>query len=542
MMSTTPSFRLTLLSKLRLPSPLARGAQRDRCAVSEADALPVDATTTSTLTSATVVEPPGPLLSAPSSGNFRPEEIPRYVERNLPFSQSRNKVAVYHNQGFRIGRLVRHDLFHILLRLKLYISLTMLLFVWTVAVVLFAALYLGIDRRDVDTTCSLFGVNGPINFHGAFAFSLQTTTTVGYTLPAGSNAFFEHCPSLQTLIYAQSVWSSFFNAFLLAFLYSRVARAESRTAQVLFSDKAIVSVVSQPGHTADPTDSSGNGTAAAISSSSPTSPSAATPALSQQVRFQVRVYDVDAKHPVVEARCRMYAVLRNRAVPRPLRLLQPNDEVGAPLFLSLPSVISHHIDPYSALHPPSTLPVATAGLNLRQVDSLISNREEVCCPICGESYGTHQRFVNHVNQHVRNETAFNYPIEGTHRSLTPELLLPPPQPSLSELQTYFQQSVAEIIVTVSGQDPLTSGSFQALQSYRCEDIVWDAGAVFHPCIVADYDAESMRVDLDRFHQVDDAAYLTTQSERSRQHCTSHSLRASDQFFAGYDTPAPPPSQ
>jgi hypothetical protein len=167
---------------------------------------------------------------------------PRYVQRNLPDHQSRNMVGVTHNQGWRIGKLVRHDLFHFLLRLKLFETLPLLLLIWSLAILIFAGLYFAADRAVAgNNVCSLFGAAGPITYQGAFAFSLQTCTTVGYTLPAGSNAFFENCPTLQTLIFLQSCFSLLANSWLLAFVYSRVGRAESRSVQLSFSNKAVVS-------------------------------------------------------------------------------------------------------------------------------------------------------------------------------------------------------------------------------------------------------------------------------------------------------------
>lgn len=380
-------------------------------------------------------------------------------------------VAVTHNQGWRIGKLVRHDLFHFLLRRKLYQTLSLLLSVWTLAIMIFAGLYFATDRAvEGDHVCSLFGAAGPITYQGAFAFSLQTCTTVGYTLPAGSNAFFEQCATLQTLIFLQSCWSLIFNACLLGLCYNRVSRAESRSVQMNFSDKAIVS---------------------------------RTP--SGQIRFQVRLYDVDAKHPVVEAKCRVYAVLKERSVPIQMRLIQPNDELGAPLFLSLPCVVAHHIDHYSAIHPPVELPIETSGLTLRQADSCASGREEVTCPVCGESFGTVPRWRNHVRNAVRIEANANYPVEGTHRELTAEQLEKHPgshpEVDLPDVCTYFRDHVAEVIVVVSAQDPLTSGSFQALQSYRFEDIVFDANASFEPCIYIEKKRGKFMVDLERFHFV-----------------------------------------
>jgi hypothetical protein len=88
------------------------------------------------------------------------------------------------------------------------------------------------------------------------------------------------------------LFSMMFNAFLIAFFYSRIARCDQRGAQVILSKKALLTVVEG------------------------------------QVYFQVRVYDVDAANPVIEARIRMYAVMKSRPVPRPLRILDPNDELG----------------------------------------------------------------------------------------------------------------------------------------------------------------------------------------------------------------------
>ena len=120
-----------------------------------------------------------------------------------------------------------------------------------------------------------------------------------------------------------------------------------------------------------------------------------------QIRFQVRAYDVDAAHPVIEAHIRMYAVTKGRPVPRPLRILQPDDELGGMLFLSVPTVVSHQVDVYSILHPPVETPIRPCGLLLRSVDSETCNREEMICPVCGESYGTYERLAKsrHVSTH-----------------------------------------------------------------------------------------------------------------------------------------------
>lgn len=174
-----------------------------------------------------------------------------------------------------------------------------------------------------------------------------------------------------------------------------------------------------------------------------------------QVRFQMRVYDIDARKPVVEAHIRLYAVAKRRPVPRPLRLIQPNDDYGAMLFLSFPYVVSHHIDIYSMLHPPIRKKpgsIDPSGLFLRQVDSVNGSREDFICHICGESYPTHQCWVDHVQYQQILEKKDEYPIEGTHLSVTDEDLTPPVDPAKNfrRLKEYFRKEISEVICVVEG--------------------------------------------------------------------------------------------
>jgi hypothetical protein len=104
-------------------------------------------------------------------------QLARLVRRDLPFSQSRNRVHVGHNHGFKIWRLLRYDWFHVILRYPPGISLLVLLSIWTCFVILFAYLYVEVDNRDPNVDCGLGIVGDPINFGQAFSFSLETTTT-----------------------------------------------------------------------------------------------------------------------------------------------------------------------------------------------------------------------------------------------------------------------------------------------------------------------------------------------------------------------------
>jgi hypothetical protein len=280
-------------------------------------------------------------------------EIPRLVRRDLPAFQSNNRFHVKQRLTRAQWWLLRHDWFHVFLNRPAFFVVFIMLVIWTLMIVVFGAVYIRLDKMSPYETCGMGNGGNPITFRAAFAFSLQTCTTVGksslalcytnqlrklmgalrifcegYTLPYGSNAFFEKCPGLQITMYVQMVWSMMFNAFLFAFFYTSLAKSSARGIQVLFSNKAIVSTEGD------------------------------------QVRLQIRIYDLDPTHPVVEAHVRLYAWTKHRPVPRPLRLLQPNDELGALLYMSMPTVVTHHIDTYSMLHPTSNVefPVAPSGL------------------------------------------------------------------------------------------------------------------------------------------------------------------------------------
>ena len=429
------------------------------------------------------------------------ESLPRLVKRNQPFYQSSNKIYVKHNQGTKIYALLRFNWFHVFLRWPTKYSLTLLLSVWTATILFFAGLYLVYDANNDAAPCALGGVlddygglesNIPkMHFSTAFAFSLETCTTVGYGLPNGINAFFEQgCGGLQLIIYFQMAWSMIFNAFLITFIYNRLGRSEARSIQVLFSNKALVSIVDD------------------------------------QVRFQVRLFDCDTKHPVVEAHVRMYCVMKQRPVPRPLRILQPDDDLGAMLFLSFPSVVSHNIDMYSLLHPPvASFLMKPKGLVLRQVDGQTNNRDDIICPVCGESYGTFDRWLNHVRYQQIAEEKDDFPVNGTHLSLDMnEIEKEPytkPIQDIESLKQYFRNNVSEILCLVEGIDPMQSGTFQALQSYRFEDIEWESYAQFSPCltVAAVRKEEIFVVDLDRYHAVvpdPEAAEAAKQAQEEEQ--------------------------
>ena len=501
-----------------------------------------------------------PKVTNPSS--LESSGLPRLVLRDRPFFQSGNKLFIQHNkQGFKILKLLRHNWFHYFLRFPTKWSLLVLMSFWTIVIVIFAGLYMIYDRADNQVACQL-GVSAdePMLFGAAFAFSLETCTTVGYGLPHGGNSFFEEgCHSLQIIIYFQMAFSLLFNAFLITFVYNRLGRSELRGTQVIYSQKALVSIVSG------------------------------------QVRFQIRVFDADAKYPVVEAHIRMYCVMTDRPVPRPLRLLQPDDDLGGVLFLSFPTVASHHIDLYSLLHPPTpspnsddtngtttfghnnnntnnnhdhySIPNRPSGLVLREADGTTGSRDDFICPICAESYGTRERWIRHVRYQQIVEEKDEYPTVGTHLSLdvdelsrnsqqypdesvtvsrrtldNEEELKEKEQALLFQMKEYFQQHVSEVICVVEGIDPIQSGTFQALQSYRTDDIVWDTDGQFAPCLSVVRSSSKktkaqriFQVDLDRYHDIVQGALSSKGNQSQQRRDKMKSTRAGDSLFGASPT-------
>ena len=172
-------------------------------------------------------------------------DLPRMVHRNLPFYQSRNRVKVKNSAYKLLWRLMILDWFHTLLRLPAYLSISFLLFLWVLLVAFYAFIYWYLDNIQYGhIDCGLGPTpQAPIAFMGAFAFSLETCTTVGYGLPGASDAFFEEgCELLVITIFAQMMWSMMFNAFLFSFFFSLMSKSEFRSSQIIFTNKLLINV------------------------------------------------------------------------------------------------------------------------------------------------------------------------------------------------------------------------------------------------------------------------------------------------------------
>jgi hypothetical protein len=166
------------------------------------------------------------------------------------------------------------------------------------------------------------------------------------------------------------------------------------------------------------------------------------------------------------------------------------------LLTSLPVEVDHIVDHHSALSPRKTFPLRmdSRGLVLRSADSGTGNREEVVCPVCGESYGTYERLWKHVQYNRIVEERDDYPRETTHLGFEMPVISPI---NLQEVKFHVENFISEIVVVVEGIDPQVSGTFQALQSYKYEDVVWEGS--FEPCLSVRQN--KFVVDLEAFHRV-----------------------------------------
>jgi len=398
--------------------------------------------------------------------------LPRLITRDYPYNQSSNRVQVFNENSKAIFWLYVRDWFHVMLRVPWYFSFFCVIFVWYLMIWVFAAVFVLVDSNTFNRNkdCGLGEPGIPITMATAYAFSLETCTTVGYGLPGSANGFFEsNCKGVQIAITLQMIWSMLSNAFLVSFFFTQMSKSEMRSIQIIFSKKLCVNVVDG------------------------------------KVCINIRCYDLDSAHPLVECHARMY-LMDHQMKFQPLRLLEPNDNLGGVLYPSAPTTIIHHIDHHSALSPRSMpLVVSNHGLHLRSVDSGAGNREEILCPVCGESYGSYERLQKHINYARIVESQDDYPVEGTHLGFE----MPDTSPlTLAEAQRHIESKLSEIVVVVEAIDPQLSGTFQALQSYKYDDI--EFGADFENCM-STKDNKFM-VDLMKFHGIiyDDGMYASSE--------------------------------
>ncbi|XP_072036151.1 ATP-sensitive inward rectifier potassium channel 12-like [Amphiura filiformis] len=75
-------------------------------------------------------------------------------------------------------------------------------------------------------------------FTGAFLFSVETQTTIGY----GFRSVTEACPHAVLLVVIQSVISCLIDAIMIGCLFAKIARPKKRAATLKFSEKAVIAM------------------------------------------------------------------------------------------------------------------------------------------------------------------------------------------------------------------------------------------------------------------------------------------------------------
>mmetsp|Transcript_65983 Transcript_65983/g.206739 ORF Transcript_65983/g.206739 Transcript_65983/m.206739 type:complete len:271 (+) Transcript_65983:2-814(+) len=209
----------------------------------------------------------------------------------------------------------------------------------------------------------------------------------------------------------------------------------------------------------------------------------------------------------------------------PMRLEQPDDELGGSLLLTLPTTVVHRIDAWSPLAPQHLKPQdfdtgrypsrqasrsfdatprstvsdtsksegtssasasdgpavfadpkrglehlrlpAWPGTLKRQVDCETGGRDSCVCQTCGSSFATAWMLERHCRYSARSDALSGFPPELCHQELTAEELesLTHLDPDRWEIKEHFSSHYLEVVVIVEGIEPTTSSSLQARHSY-----------------------------------------------------------------------------
>jgi len=266
-------------------------------------------------------------------------------------------------------------------------------------------------------------------------------------------------------------------------------------------------------------------------------------------------------HDLLEAQIRLYCIRHDEDgafATFPMRIQQPDDDLGASVLLILPTRVVHRIDNWSPLSPTSVVEsrlgggaagrkVATAlphslhapawsEVPQRQVDAEQGNKATCVCPVCGDSFQNLQLLRRHTSynavQDVHNdvpevhrhgvwleeelqsqgwqlveqeeESDSDEKSGGWKRCITPAEgsgpIIAPVQPTRSNVEAFAGSRHIEVVVLLEGTEPTTSSTLQARHSFVLpDDIEWDRA--FEDCVEMGSDARPCAVNLGRFHNL-----------------------------------------
>lgn len=108
----------------------------------------------------------------------------RLLRRDAPFRQSTGRIYM-HRTGAALG-LALSDVFHVALAMPYFLLTLLCMMAYTTVMLAFAVLYVLIEGPETD--CGIAPIGERPTFYHAFAFSMETLTTIGYGVPqSGAN-------------------------------------------------------------------------------------------------------------------------------------------------------------------------------------------------------------------------------------------------------------------------------------------------------------------------------------------------------------------
>jgi fatty acid-binding protein DegV len=103
--------------------------------------------------------------------------------------------------------------------------------------------------------------------------------------------------------------------------------------------------------------------------------------------------------------------------------------------------------------------------------------------------------MKHVKYAQIVEKKDDYPVEDSHLGFK----MPDTSPiTIEEVQRHIERTLSEIIIVVEAIDPQLSGTFQAVQSYKYDNI--ELNCRFERCLFVRY--QKFYVDMERFHVIE----------------------------------------